>query len=250
MYVDDSWSGAGSHYKFPREHIDRLQSQATKILERLPQRPPPKKLQPLFSALTDERVRPTLLGASVLIVGSQEPWHEAVALALGARQVVTLEYNNLTYSHPALLTTTPAAFAAALAGGASSYSGPTSFDVVLALAAVDHDGLGRYNDPIAPDGDLLTMDAMRAWLKTGEQRRQERRIPRPGDSRGPRQARDAPDSGLLILGVPIGPDLLVWNLERVYGSIRLPLLLEGWKTIVSRPRTLQQSHRPPLPPAH
>ncbi len=35
--------------------------------------------------------------------------------------------------------------------------------------------------------------------------------------------------GVLILTAPIGPDLVVWNLERRYGPVRLPLLLEGWE---------------------
>ena len=31
--------------------------------------------------------------------------------------------------------------------------------------------------------------------------------------------------------VPIGPDLIVFNLHRRYGRIRLPLLLKGWKIL-------------------
>lgn len=34
--------------------------------------------------------------------------------------------------------------------------------------------------------------------------------------------------GLLFLSVPVGPDVLAWNLLRRYGRVRLPLLLEGW----------------------
>jgi hypothetical protein len=39
------------------------------------------------------------------------------------------------------------------------------------------------------------------------------------------------DDGLLFLTVPIGPDLLVWNLMRIYGPIRLELLLNGWEFV-------------------
>ena len=35
--------------------------------------------------------------------------------------------------------------------------------------------------------------------------------------------------GVLYLTVPIGADLLVWNLHRRYGPLRLPLLLDGWQ---------------------
>ncbi|MDL2316315.1 DUF268 domain-containing protein, partial [Desulfovibrio sp. OttesenSCG-928-A18] len=33
---------------------------------------------------------------------------------------------------------------------------------------------------------------------------------------------------LLFLGVPIGSDALMWNMHRIYGKERLPLLLSGW----------------------
>ncbi|KAJ1481085.1 hypothetical protein T484DRAFT_1808713 [Baffinella frigidus] len=34
--------------------------------------------------------------------------------------------------------------------------------------------------------------------------------------------------GLLMLGVPIGRDVLVFNAHRIYGPQRLPLLTKGW----------------------
>ena len=64
------------------------------------------------------------------------------------------------------------------------------------------DGLGRYGDPLDPYGDLRAMRT--AW-----------RALRPG--------------GRLLLTVPIGPDLVVWNLHRRYGPLRLPRLLRGWE---------------------
>jgi len=33
------------------------------------------------------------------------------------------------------------------------------------------------------------------------------------------------------LAVPVGKDCLYWNAHRVYGHLRLPLLLNGWNTI-------------------
>ena len=35
--------------------------------------------------------------------------------------------------------------------------------------------------------------------------------------------------GTLLLSVPVGPDVVVWNLHRRYGARRLPLLLHGWE---------------------
>ena len=40
-----------------------------------------------------------------------------------------------------------------------------------------------------------------------------------------------PDTGIMFLTVPIGPDAIVFNAHRIYGNIRLPLLLNGWTII-------------------
>ena len=36
------------------------------------------------------------------------------------------------------------------------------------------------------------------------------------------------DGGLLVLAIPVGRDLVVWNAHRVYGAQRLSLLLRDW----------------------
>ena len=213
MYIDDSWSGVGSHYKFASADVERYLKRA-RSLHAQPSTTA-AKLLPFVSALQ-------ALGAwltpssTVLVLGSQEPWYEALLLAWGAGRVVTLEYNNLTYSHPQLSTVTPAQFLDSEGGGL--YFGPRTFDVVVAVAAVDHDGLGRYGDPLAPDGDLLTMDWLQSTVKTQRQRQQEAQ-----------SGAEGVEGGVLVLTAPIGPDLVVWNLERRYGRVRLPLLLEGWQ---------------------
>ena len=233
MYVDDSYGGKGSHYKFPRADIDRFQHIAEQYIER--PTTTPAKMRPLFLALM--AVRMLLRDGVALVMGSQEPWYEAVLLAHGAKQVVTMEYNNLTYTHERLLTTTPNRFHAALnasrAGDrdetAGGYNGPLQFDVVLAIACVDHDGLGRYGDPIAPDGDLLTMDTLQSYIKPPHTRLAEQAARRTHN--GPARVEGAERfvGGVLVMSAPIGPDLVVWNMERRYGPVRLPLLLEGWE---------------------
>ena len=59
-------------------------------------------------------------------------------------------------------------------------------DVALSISSFDHDGLGRYGDPLRPAGDLRAMSL--AW-----------RVLKPG--------------GHLLLTVPVGPDVVVWNLH-------------------------------------
>merc|ERR1719389_1506264 len=41
------------------------------------------------------------------------------------------------------------------------------FDVVLSYSSIEHDGLGRYNDPLNPDGDLAAMKELFLVLKPG-----------------------------------------------------------------------------------
>jgi hypothetical protein len=77
-------------------------------------------------------------------------------------------------------------------------------DIAFSYSSFEHDGLGRYGDPLSPDGDLRAMQEAHTFLK---------------------------DDGILFLGVPFGPDCLTWNAHRIYGKHRLPLLLKGWKCL-------------------
>jgi SAM-dependent methyltransferase len=78
---------------------------------------------------------------------------------------------------------------------------PKKFDVILSISSIEHDGLGRYGDPINPDADLEFMIMAKELLKP---------------------------SGCMILAVPIGQDVLTWNRDRVYGRKRFPLLIKEW----------------------
>jgi hypothetical protein len=95
----------------------------------------------------------------------------------------------------------------------------------------DHDGLGRYGDPLCPDCDLEAMDAI------------QRHFAAQNDS----------DLPLLFLTVPVGPDAVAWNMHRRYGSIRLPLLLEnfeilarvGWRdSVLETPASILKTQEP------
>eukprot|EP00290_Baffinella_frigidus_P050634 CAMPEP_0180407054 /NCGR_PEP_ID=MMETSP0989-20121125/41511_1 /TAXON_ID=697907 /ORGANISM="non described non described, Strain CCMP2293" /LENGTH=272 /DNA_ID=CAMNT_0022410845 /DNA_START=46 /DNA_END=865 /DNA_ORIENTATION=+ len=147
----------------------------------------------LYRALEDVQ---RLDGMAVGILGSLEPWYEAVAIAYGAATVTTVEYNQCKYQHPKVRTKTVDQY-----WGEADEDRTGEFDVVLSISSVEHDGLGRYGDPIDPDGDLKAMEKLRRMTKPG---------------------------GRLFLAVPVGPDTVVWNLHRVYGKARLPLLLRGW----------------------
>ena len=99
--------------------------------------------------------------------GSTSPWYEAMLLALGVHHVTTVEYNTLTYNHPNISTLLLSNLDAT----------KIHFDAAISLSSFDHDGLGRYGDPINPDGDLEAMKTVQSVFN---------------------------EQGLLFLSVPIG----------------------------------------------
>jgi hypothetical protein len=129
---------------------------------------------------------------NVLIVGSTCPWYEAMALEAGCKTVTVVEYRPQIASFENVLYVTP------------DNLSDQQFDIILSISSYEHDGLGRYGDPINPDGDLIAMYNIRKYLV---------------------------EDGLLFLVVPVGLDTLVWNAHRVYGKYRLPRLLSGWNVV-------------------
>lgn len=79
-------------------------------------------------------------------------------------------------------------------------------EACISISSFEHDGLGRYGDPLDPEGDLLAMRGLKTRMAA---------------------------NGLLYLSVPVGRDLLAWNAHRIYGRLRLPKLLEGWAFLSS-----------------
>jgi hypothetical protein len=135
-------------------------------------------------------------GNEAVVMGSQTPWYESVALAYGAQSVLTVEYQPIISEHPLVKALTPA-----------QVPPPTrTYDVGFSISSFEHDGLGRYGDPISPDADLAAMRHMRSLISPG---------------------------GILFLSVPVGIDTLVWNAHRIYGRRRLPLLLKDWSLVGS-----------------
>ncbi|MBM3201747.1 MAG: DUF268 domain-containing protein [Chlamydiae bacterium] len=132
-------------------------------------------------------------GKEVGIIGSALPWYESIVIAFGGKPI-TVEYNTLSTDHPSLEVLSVAEFE----------KNPRRFDLLLSISSIEHDGLGRYGDPINPQGDLEFMNKAKNFLKPG---------------------------GKMILAVPVGQDALVWNVHRIYGKIRLPMLLKGWKVL-------------------
>jgi hypothetical protein len=127
-------------------------------------------------------------------------------------------------------------------GGAGEDGAPASprlFDVAVSLSSFDHDGLGRYGDPLCPDCDLLAATEVAL-----------RYLRRPQVTQLPDGSTSSQGAGLLFLSVPVGPDELSWNLHRRYGPLRLPLLLDGYHIMDRIGRTEAEHRRALVEPAN
>lgn len=213
FYVDDTNAGEETHFVFPEKsiasYLKGVKKSFLKIVLMYSRfngtygRTEDLLLQPkadwIYFAL--HKYINTIKNSSVAVFGSAEPYAEVACIELGARHVTTIEYNNLTYMHENISTISKFQFPDLYACNGQYQN---SFDVALSISSFDHDGLGRYGDPLDGNGDLKAMARTMSLLKPG---------------------------GLLFLTVPIGPDVIVFNLLRRYGTIRLPLLLQGWEVV-------------------
>lgn len=205
MYVDDSRGGKGTHYKFGRKEMDRFMTSA----QSMGRMPHPGALGPrgwLAAAL--RQFNSSVQGAKVVVFGSMQPLVETLVLAYGAASVTTVEYNRLTYDHPSVTTVTPWE----VKGGEGRGQHYKAYDVALSISSFDHDGLGRYGDPLCPDCDLAAMDEVASFY-----------LRAPSPSQGTGQGKQP----LFFVTFPVGPDVVVWNLHRRYGRVRLPLMLHA-----------------------
>ncbi len=154
-------------------------------------------------------------GLNVLVIGSQTPWVEALALGQGAKHVWTLEYARLVTDHPDLSTYEPVAFLKA----AREHRLPR-FDVVVTASSVEHSGLGRYGDGLNPWGDILAV--ARAWCVSAPNARLVISVPTSASGvRGEATSKDQAKKNDM--------DRLLWNSQRVYGPVRYPYLTTNWR---------------------
>lgn len=149
--------------------------------------------------------------ARVAVFSSISPWIELSLLASCApnasgvtqwHSLTTIDYNppileaGAVASGVPLRSATPAALRSTPSGGAAR------FGLVVSFSGIEHDGLGRYGDPVNPEGDFAAMREI--WL-----------------SLAPR--------GLLLLGVPTcHRDVIYFPWHRVYGPARLRRLIRGF----------------------
>lgn len=139
------------------------------------------------------------------VVGSQSPWAEALLLKYGARHVTTIEYMKIISNYSNYSSLVPLQVAQKYLQHQWNL-----VDFAFSFSSLEHDGLGRYGDPLNPYGDLESLARIRCLLKPG---------------------------GILFFAVPVAPDTIVWNLHRIYGRHRLGLMLLGWNILQIYPKT-------------
>jgi hypothetical protein len=118
-------------------------------------------------------------GKRGVVFGSQSPWAEAAILGAGADHVTTVEYRSIICSHERHSALHPIEFAKRVLNDDFR-----PVDFVFSFSTFEHTGLGRYGDWINPHGDLEAIARVHCILKPG---------------------------GYLFLGLPLGPDAVVWN---------------------------------------
>lgn len=183
-YFNDSGSFNGLKYDF-KDFISMIDQAKLKRVKNYPETD-----YLLYEAL----IKYPIKNKKVVIMGSGNPWYEAIAIANECEHCYVIEYQKRYLDHPLVTYLT-----------VDEYNlNPIKFDCGISISSFEHDGLGRYGDPLNPDGDLDVMKKMKAIIK---------------------------NEGLLYLSVPTGMDKLVWNAHRIYGKIRLPILLKSWELI-------------------
>ena len=148
----------------------------------------------LFVKTACEKYQSYIYNKHVAVIGSETPWIEAILLNSGAKSITTVEYNVPHCDHGIIKSISYDTFT----------TQKDLYDCVVSYSSIEHSGLGRYGDPLEPNGDIITMKHIHSSLKM---------------------------DSILLLGIPVGHDALVWNVHRIYGKQRLAKLFQGFKEI-------------------
>jgi SAM-dependent methyltransferase len=133
-----------------------------------------------------------IVDKDICVIGSTHPWYEIMCLNFGARSVTVIEYSERKSFHEKITYLQP------------HESLDMKFDSCLSISSFEHDGLGRYGDPLNPNGDLEAMQNMKDVLKP---------------------------EGVMFLAVPVGVDTVWFNVHRIYGEHRFHELIKGWNVL-------------------
>ena len=130
--------------------------------------------------------------ANVGVISSISPWVEHVLRSEGATHVTTVDYNE-----PIVCS----GIDWIKSKSVSEFSTEVGkYDLLVSFSGIEHSGLGRYGDPINPDGDIEAVAQMQKALAPG---------------------------GFLLLAIPTSATSSVQgDAHRIYGRDRLVQMLE------------------------
>lgn len=140
----------------------------------------PESAEQMYRAL--ERV--SVAGKDVCVLGSVSPWIEAIVLSRGAASVTTVDYCPIDVKSDKIV----------FHRVGDPELKNKQFDVVATFSSIEHDGLGRYGDPINPTGDISATEEAYDILRPG---------------------------GALLFSVPVGSGCIEGNFHRIYNRKRL-----------------------------
>jgi hypothetical protein len=150
--------------------------------------------------------KPSIAKKSLAVIGTVRPWVEAIGILVGASPIVTLEYTRAKYDYPNMEWHHVNDYL----DNAIENKVLEEFDTVASFSSLEHAGLGRYGDPINPNGDIEAVRQIHCMLKPG---------------------------GLFFLGLPTsndGSSYIEFNAHRIYGTVRLEVLFEGWRYLTTK----------------
>lgn len=164
-----------------------------------------ERVMAIISREQDKSKSKTTKPMRVLVAGAISPWVEAVVLSrpgLQLEKLVTTDYNPITIESSQI--------EFVHMEDLKRHRPDPLFDLVISYSSIEHDGLGRYGDPINPDGDFAAIKEISLMLKD--------------------------EGGFLILAVPqteSSDDVgyIRRNGQRVYSKERLDKLTEGFERI-------------------
>lgn len=143
---------------------------------------------------------------SMAVIGTIDPWIESIGIELGANHIATLEYSRAIYQDKRMKWYHVNDYL----DDSIKKKNIEEFDVAVSFSSLEHAGLGRYGDPLNPNGDIEAVKQIHCMLKPG---------------------------GIFFLGLPtstFGSGYIHFNAHRIYGQERLDLLFKGWKLLYKK----------------
>ncbi len=100
---------------------------------------------------------------SMVVIGTITPWIEAMSYEYNASQIITLDYTRKKWHDPKLTWYHVNDYLEE----AMNKQEIELIDNAATFSSIEHSGLGRFGDPLNPDGDLDVMKQVHCMLKPG-----------------------------------------------------------------------------------